>query len=293
MEGTSTWQLARDSFVRFRKADGFSFARAMAFQVTLASIPAIITVVGAAVLLEESRFQQLLREAITSLAPGPAGEMFLTAFQQGSEAAGGSGDIAAVGAGGIAAIVSAIIAMAQLQRGATRIYGVQSDRSTVRRYVVATLLTFSVGVMITAAFIAILIGDSVIDVFSNEGGLLWTLARWLGAAVLLGMGMAVVFKIAPNRRQPGFSWLMLGGGLAVVFWLIVSVALTLFLNTTSSLGETYGPLAGFIGLLLWAQLSSIAVLLGLAVAAQLEAVRAGVHSPTSDVDRSATNVSWA
>jgi YihY family inner membrane protein len=107
------------------------------------------------------------------------------------------------------------------------------------------------------------------------------------------MGMAVVFKIAPNRRQPGFSWLMLGGGLAVVFWLIVSVALTLFLNTTSSLGETYGPLAGFIGLLLWAQLSSIAVLLGLAVAAQLEAVRAGVHSPTSDVDRSATNVSWA
>jgi uncharacterized BrkB/YihY/UPF0761 family membrane protein len=41
-------------------------------------------------------------------------------------------------------------------------------------------------------------------------------------------------------------------------------------------------LAGIIGLLLWAFLTSLAVFFGLAFAAQLEALRAGVASPTTD-----------
>jgi hypothetical protein len=38
------------------------------------------------------------------------------------------------------------------------------------------------------------------------------------------------------------------------------------------LGQTYGPLLGIIGLLLWAYLTSIAIYLGLAFAAQLESL---------------------
>jgi YihY family inner membrane protein len=291
MEQTSTWDLIRDSFLRFRKADGFSFARSLAFQVTVAAIPAIITVVGIAAITGESRFQQTLREAITSLAPGPASDIFLTAFRQGTDA--GAGDVAAIAIGGVAALVAAVTAMAQLQRGATRIYGVDTDRPSMRRYGVATILTLTVGIMIVAAFLGIVVGGSVIDVFSNDGGLWWGIARWAGAILLLGTGMAIVFKVAPNRRQPGFSWLMFGGGLAVVLWLVVSVLLTLYLNASSSFGDTYGPLAGFVGLLLWTQLSSIAVLFGLSVAAQLEAIRAGVPSPVSETDRSVSELSWA
>ena len=48
---------------------------------------------------------------------------------------------------------------------------------------------------------------------------------------------------------------------------------------SSSFGETYGPLAGIVALLLWALLSSVVVLYGAAVAAQLEAVRAGAPAP--------------
>lgn len=291
MENTSTKDLIKDSFVRFRKADGFSFARSLAFQVTLAAIPAIITVVAVAAIIGESQFQQALRDAITSLAPGPASDIFLTAFEQGSQS--GAGDIVAVVVGGVAALVAAVTAMAQLQRGATRIYGIDTDRSSVRRYAVATGLTLTVGVLIIASFLAIVVGGSVIDSISDDGGLLWAIARWAGAILLLAAGMAIVFKVAPNRRQPGFSWLMFGGSLAVVFWLIVSVGLTLYLNASSSFGDTYGPLAGFIGLLLWTQLSSIAVLFGLSVAAQLEAVRAGVPSPIAESDRTVADLSWA
>ena len=55
--------------------------------------------------------------------------------------------------------------------------------------------------------------------------------------------------------------------------------LGLFFALSKSFGETYGPLAGIVALLLWALLSAVALLFGGAVAAQLEAVRAGVREP--------------
>ena len=54
-----------------------------------------------------------------------------------------------------------------------------------------------------------------------------------------------------------------------------------------SFGATYGPIAGTIGVLLWTFLSAVALFAGLALAAQLEAVRAGVESPCVDREENA------
>jgi uncharacterized BrkB/YihY/UPF0761 family membrane protein len=59
----------------------------------------------------------------------------------------------------------------------------------------------------------------------------------------------------------------------------VTVALGAFFHSSSDFGDTYGPLAGIVALLLWSFLSSVALLFGAAVAAQLEAVRAGAPAP--------------
>jgi uncharacterized BrkB/YihY/UPF0761 family membrane protein len=59
--------------------------------------------------------------------------------------------------------------------------------------------------------------------------------------------------------------------------------LVLYVELTGTFGATYGPIAGTIGVLLWTFLSAVALFLGLAFAAQLEAVRAG--SPDPKVDR--------
>jgi len=57
------------------------------------------------------------------------------------------------------------------------------------------------------------------------------------------------------------------------------VALSLALSLSSSFGTTYGPLAGLVALQLWTLFSAIAIFFGAAVAAQLEAVRAGMPQP--------------
>ena len=71
----------------------------------------------------------------------------------------------------------------------------------------------------------------------------------------------------------------MGALLSVTLVLIVSLALSAIFEFGSTLGETYGPLAGFVALLLWTLLTSIALLYGVALAAQLESVRAGVPAP--------------
>ena len=59
---------------------------------------------------------------------------------------------------------------------------------------------------------------------------------------------------------------------------------TVYVDATERFGATYGPIAGTIGILLWTFLTALALFLGLAFAAQLEAVRAGVERPRVDRD---------
>ena len=70
-----------------------------------------------------------------------------------------------------------------------------------------------------------------------------------------------------------------GSTVSVLGWVLVTVALSVFFAVSTSFGDTYGPLAGIVALLMWAFLSSIAIFFGAAVAAQLEAVRAGAARP--------------
>ena len=72
---------------------------------------------------------------------------------------------------------------------------------------------------------------------------------------------------------------MFGASVCVAGWVLVTVALSLLLHASSNFGTTYGPLAGIVALQLWTLFSSIAIFFGAAVAAQLEAVRAGSPQP--------------
>jgi uncharacterized BrkB/YihY/UPF0761 family membrane protein len=68
--------------------------------------------------------------------------------------------------------------------------------------------------------------------------------------------------------------------MSVLLWFVFTGLLALYLDLSSgTFGRTYGPLTGIIAILLWTFLTSLAIYLGLAFAAQLEAVRAGVPQP--------------
>jgi uncharacterized BrkB/YihY/UPF0761 family membrane protein len=157
---TGWGRLAKDSFQRFRAADGFSHSRALAFQITFTLLPATIAVVGLATILHAAKFRDILRHTVTRLAPGPAGDIVVSAFKQGERTVGGAR--AALLFGVVATLVSAATAMGQVERGMpTRIYGVEQDRPTLKKYGVGLLLDCTTGLLMVLAFVLIVAGADI------------------------------------------------------------------------------------------------------------------------------------
>jgi YihY family inner membrane protein len=283
LRSTGWGQLAKDSFVRFRAADGTSHSRSLAFQVMLTLLPFVIAVVGLATAMNVDQLRQLLTQTVDRLAPGPAGQIFTQAISQGAKSAT-RGGLWALLLGAVAALASATVAMGQIERGANRLYGVEQDRPTADKYWNGFKLACTAGVLTVAAFMLIVAGTDVAKAAGLSGVVkaLWTLLRWPLSIGFVVVAFALLFRAAPRRHQPSWSWLAVGSGVSVLLWFVFTGLLALYLDASSgTFGRTYGPLTGIIAILIWTFLTSLAIYLGLAFAAQLEAVRAGVPGPTS------------
>lgn len=276
---TGRLRLARDAFSRFRAADGTSHARSLSFVSLLIFIQGLVTTIGLASALGGGHFSHLIVNTLRSAAPGPAGKLLTEAVTQAHQA-GSSHRYTALILGLAGVLLSATVLMGQLERGLNRIYGIEQDRPTAEKYARALVLAITAGLLIGAAFMALAVGRSIAESLgSHTAVMVWNLIRWPAGFLLALAGTGLLFRWAPRRQQPAWSWLAFGGFVAVALWTIATIALSLFFQVSTSFGQTYGPLAGIIALALWAFLTSVALLYGGAVAAQLEAVRAGNPSP--------------
>lgn len=268
------WQLAKAAFARFRHSDGSSHARSMAYMVTLVMLEGIIGLVGLAAILGNERFGTVVEAIVQDAVPGPAGRTLGAAVGQAEQAAT-TGQWVGLLFGGIGALVTGTLLMGQVERACNRLYGVERDRPTREKYTRAFVLALTAGLAIAVAFVLLTFGRSLADsADSDTAETSWRLLRWpVGLALLVG-GVALLFRWAPRRRQPAWSWLAYGSTIGVLGVALASAGLGLFFHWSSSFGDTYGPLAGTVALLLWAGFATMAVLYGAAVAAELEAVRA-------------------
>lgn len=275
LQSVSPSRLLKEGFTRFRHADGFSHARALAFQVVLTLVPGVIVAAGLTAVVGNRDLSDALVSTMESLAPGPAADVFRSAVEEGSANSRTSAGARALVFGGLAMVFSAMGAFGQLERGTNRIYGVERDRPSFSKYARALALAVSAGLLLALAFVTLAIGSNVADAIDDGTAAdVWQLARWpLGVLFLVG-AYSLIFRFSPRRRQPNMSWLAFGASFGVALTVLVTLALALYLGASSDFGETYGPLAGFMGILLWAYLTSLALLLGVAFAAQLEDARA-------------------
>jgi YihY family inner membrane protein len=279
LAGVGSRRLLRDAFQRLRASDGFSHARSMAFVTALILVQGVIALVGLASALDEGRVSEAIVGMLQDVFPGPAGTVLTDAVQQAHEA-GAQHRSLALTLGVIGALVTGTTLLGQIERSMNRMYGIERDRPTLRKYARAFVLTMSAGLLAVAAFLATTLGRGAASLWEDPAAQdVWNIVRWPLTFTLLVGANVCIFRWSPRRHQPSWSWLALGALLSVTLVLIVTVALGAIFSLSSNLGQTYGPLAGFVALLLWTLLTSIALLYGVAVAAQLEAVRAGVPAP--------------
>jgi YihY family inner membrane protein len=275
---TGRRRLATDAFVRMRAADGFSHARSLAFVISLVLLEGIIGLVGLASVLGSHRFGNIVSDIVERAVPGPAGEVLTESVRQARTAAV-TGQWVGLVLGLVGALVTATTLMGQMERVLNRLYGVERDRPTLQKYTRAFVLALTAGLAASLAFVILAFGRAITKSSDSTAVDIWRVVRWPLAIALMVAAMALLFRWAPRRHQPAWSWLAYGAVISVLGWVLATAGLGLFFSLSTSFGDTYGPLAGTVGLLLWAFVSSVSVVYGAAVAAQLEAVRAQGHAP--------------
>jgi len=277
------WTLVKNSFIRFRYGDGFSHSRALGFQLVLSLVPLGIAFIGLSSTIRADSVSAVLREVLLRITPGSTAEVVRQTIESGQREAG-HGEIALY-VGVAAAVLALTTSMGQVERGANRIYGIQRDRPVLRKYLHAAVLAVSAGLMSLSGFLIFVAGGIAGRVLQRTYGwteaqyTVWSIARFPIGALLALTAFTILMERAPRRRQPGWSWIAIGAGVSVTLWVVFTYLLAIYVQTSGSFGSAYGPLTGVIALLIWAQLTSIALFLGLAFCAQLEAVRAGIPDP--------------
>ena len=155
-------------------------------------------------------------------------------------------------------------------RSATRSIGcfkVEDSRSWIRRQLTALAVTIGLALLLVIAFGLLVVGPIaghwVTDRFGlgDDFDVVWSIARWIGAGVLVMVVWAVIYRFLPDTKMK-LEVFSTGGVVGVVLWLAVSWGFGVYLDRFASYQSTYGTLGSGIAFLTWLWLSNIALLFG-------------------------------
>ena len=94
--------------------------------------------------------------------------------------------------------------------------------------------------------------------------------RWPVLFVLVILALAVLYRYGPSRRLAKWRWISVGSVFAALVWLAGSALFSWYLGNFANYNATYGALGAVIGLMMWMWLSTIVVLVGAELNAEIE-----------------------
>jgi membrane protein len=170
------------------------------------------------------------------------------------------------------ALWAASSGMANLIEATNVAYDEEDDRSFLVKRGLALLFTVGAIAVVFATVLCVsAVGPWVSDITgSTAAGLVAQVVTWLLAGVAFVLGLAVLYKVGPDRDDPELRWVSVGSIVATGLWLTASVLFRVYVANFASYHETYGSLAAVVILLFWLYITCFVVLLGAEINAELE-----------------------
>lgn len=170
----------------------------------------------------------------------------------------------------VLALWTATTAATYLIDALTLAYHETETRGFLRRTGLAFLFVIG-GALVVGGTIAV--ADWLSDALDRAPGAIRALGpafTWLALATLMTTVLAVLYRVAPDRRQARWRWTSAGAAVATVLWLATSSCLFAYVHGLGSYEATYGSLAGVAISMLWLWISVFLVIFGAAVNAETE-----------------------
>jgi membrane protein len=166
------------------------------------------------------------------------------------------------------------------------VYGEEEKRSFIKLNLLSLSFTLGAIAFILIALAGIIVLPIVLNFIGLGSGTEWlvSLARWPILLIGVIFGLSLIYRFGPSRDKADWRWVTPGGIVAAVLWLAVSMLFSWYVANFGSYNETYGSLGAVIGFMTWIWLSTIVVLLGAEINAEMEHQTAkdtteGTHQP--------------
>jgi membrane protein len=256
------------------------WAAALTYYGVLAIFPALIVLVSVLGLLGPSATQPLI-DNLGKVAPGPAKEIFTSALKNLQGSKGAAGVFFVVGLAG--ALWSASGYVAAFMRASNAIYEMPEGRPIWKTVPLRVVLTLVLVLLLAVSAVAVTLTGGLAKEAGGVLGLsdtavsVWNIAKWPVLVVVVSFMFALLYWAAPNVKHPKFRWVSPGGVLAVIGWIIASLAFAFYVANFGSYNKTYGALAGPIVFLVWLWVSNLMILLGAEFNAELERGKAALE----------------
>jgi membrane protein len=183
------------------------------------------------------------------------------------------------------ALWSANAGMKAIMDALNVVYEEQEKRGFIRLTAVSLAFTLAAIGSALLALAAVVVLPVVLKYLGlpDIADLLLRIARWPLLLVLIVIGLAVLYRYGPSRRQPRWQWISVGSVIAAVAWLVSSALLSWYLASFADYNATYGSLGAGIGMMMWMWISAIVILLGAQLNSEIE--HQTVHDSTVDGPR--------
>ncbi|EAQ03248.1 Ribonuclease BN family protein [Pseudooceanicola batsensis HTCC2597] len=244
----------------------------VAFYGLLALFPAITALMALAGLTFDASQVTAQIESISQFVPEAAADIIIDQAVAVTGSQDGGLGLAAI-LGFALAIWAASKGVGSLMEGINIAYDETETRGFVRLTLTRLGLTLFLVFGMVAGLGATIVLPSILSLI-NLGAtteLLIGLARWIALLAMTVAGITVLYRVAPDRKDATWSWLVPGAVLATLLWIGASAAFAIYVQNFGSYQETFGTLAGVVILLMWLWISAYVILLGAELNAEAEA----------------------
>jgi membrane protein len=241
----------------------------VAFYALLALFPLVIAAVSIYGLVADPSTVRDQIARLTDLLSPETAKLVGEQLKQVTSGAGGALGFATV-FGILTALWSASSGMKALITGVNLAYDETETRKFLKLRGLAVVFTLGAMVLMGVALATVVGYPPIADNLP-------TVLRWLVATIrflilggLLVVALAVVYRYAPDRDEPKWSWVSWGSGIATLLWVLATIGFALYATFFGNYNKTYGALAGVIILMFWLFISAFVVLVGAELNTEME-----------------------
>src|SRR5690349_15820150 len=254
------------------------WAAALTYYAVLSIFPALLVMVSLVGLIADpNRVTSVLTDTVSQLGPASAAKTFQGPIESITSNRGAAGVVFVIGI--LAALWSASGYVSAFSDAANVIYEVEEGRPFWKLKPLQVAVTLVVILLAAFVALALVLTGPVVGALGSSLGIgdtaltVWRYAKWPAMLVLVLVIFGVLYYTTPNARVGGVRWVTAGAVLALLAWIVASVAFAIYVGNFGSYNKTYGALGGVVVFLLWLWITNMAILLGAELNAETERAR--------------------